>query len=1841
MRFQKKINFILLFLFSVLLFSCNSGDKLNITNKNFGEEINLKQNLIFTFNHNLISDSLLNNWDSTAYIKFEPEVKGKFKWTATDELTFSPDFGFQPATDYKATLSTDLFKNNKSSNNKLSLGDEKTINFHTPYLNVQKVNAYWIKDKSGSAQIKYQFAFNYPVNPTEVANNTTITTDGEKVNLKPVNTNLSDQIVLVTDAKKSFQTKDSEIAIKEGLKTEKGKALKTQIKLNTQIPNIDPLKISNIETDYVGETGIIYVYANQTFAQENLKDYIKIDPVMDFTIEKQEYGCIIKGSFKPGSYSLTFSHELSGVFGSKLGEDYIFGNRNEDYTQVVAFGEMQPQIEFTSKNGLYLTSKGSKNIGVNIIGLEKVRVSVYKIYENNILPFTRQGNYIEDYGSYNTDSEEYVNENSNNNPFGDVVSEKIVNVKDLRKEGGIYYLNMNIKEINDFKGMYAVKVSSIEQNWVSASKMVSVSDIGMIVKETEDEIFVFTNSILTAKPLSKLTVKLVSSNNQTISTAETDADGIAKFSEIKKTAPNFKIKLITVSEKEDFNFLLFDDNKVETSRYEVGGAHENASGYQAFLYGERDMYRPGETMNINTIIRDKAWKTVGEMPVKIKVVSPMGKEFTTLKGNLNKQSSFATSVTFPSAAVTGNYSLEVYTANDVMLASKNVNVEEFLPDRIKVNVAIPKKEYKPGETIDISATALNLFGPPAANRNYEITYNLHKKEFSSVNFSDYNFSISGNDNVSFEQIQRQGSTDENGILKESLKIPDSYQGLGILQGTVFTTVFDESGRPVNRANRIDVITQDVFYGIKYFDSYSGTGTKIDIPLIAVNKDGKALSASANVKIIKSNYETVLQKDNNGSIRYISQKKEQLMEDKTIKLNSTTTLFSYIPQLSGEYEVRISNPGSKSYVKQNFYAYGYGVSSNSFEVDKEGQIIIQADKKKYKTGEKAKLLFKTPFEGKMLISIERDKVYEKYFVTTDKKSASFDINLKAEHLPNVYVTATLIKPLSDGAIPLTVAHGFVSIDVEDEDYKLPVELISVEKSLSKTKQTIRVKTKPNAEVTLAIVDEGILQLKDYQSPNPFAYFFQKKALQVNAYDLYPRLFPELNDKKSSTGGDGAMKSALAGRTNPLSNKRVNLVSFWSGTITANGSGEAVYTIDVPQFSGDLRIMAVAYKDNAFGSAQKNMKVADPIIISTSLPRFLSPGDNIIMPVTLSNTTNQVATAKAVLKLSGELSVEGNQTQSVKIPANSEAQVSFTINAAQNVGYGEVEVFVNALNQNFSDKTDITIRPIQSLLKTSGSGAIQGGKNSSFTLAGDYIPASTKAKLVVSKSPITQFAQNLDDLLNYPYGCVEQTVSTAFPQIYFSDLSKTLHKFKKPTFFQVANKSMKQNAANVNVQQAINKLSAMQLGNGALSYWPEGGKESWWGTAYAAHFMIEARKAGFEVPRSVLNKMLEYLKAQARNRKNQEEYFFYDGNNVRKTKFIAPKEIAYSLYVIALGSKADMSTMNYYKSNKNLLAIDSKYLLGAAYFLTGDNGSYRSLVPASFSNERSETALGGSFYSFIRDEAISLNALLDTDPQNVQIPIMVKHLSDAIKRSHWLNTQENAFGLLALGKFARKNNQTQVNAQITAGGKNIATFSNEDISLATGLANKNVNIQTNGTGSLYYFWQAEGLSTSNIVKEEDSYLKVRKTFYDRSGRQLSGSTFRQNDLIVVKMELITTDGSSVENVVITDMLPAGFEIENPRIAESPEMTWASKNAFIPEHLDIRDDRINIFATATGQVKTFYYVVRAVSKGKFKMGPVSADAMYNGEYHSINGAGNIIVIDRNAIEENKEEVKNVEGK
>jgi uncharacterized protein YfaS (alpha-2-macroglobulin family) len=477
-------------------------------------------------------------------------------------------------------------------------------------------------------------------------------------------------------------------------------------------------------------------------------------------------------------------------------------------------------------------------------------------------------------------------------------------------------------------------------------------------------------------------------------------------------------------------------------------------------------------------------------------------------------------------------------------------------------------------------------------------------------------------------------------------------------------------------------------------------------------------------------------------------------------------------------------------------------------------------------------------------------------------------------------------------------------------------------------------------------------------------------------------------------------------------------------------------------------------------------------------------------------------------------------------------------------------------------------------------------------------------VISRNPTLESADQLRYLVQYPYGCTEQVISAAFPQLYYGDLAKQLS--RDPQTENV----------NQHIIEAIRKIKLRQLYNGAVMLW-DNGEAHWWTTIYAAHFLIEAKKAGFDVEDDLINTLLGYINSRLRN-KNLIDYYY----NRDQKKKIAPKEVAYSLYVLALASRPNVPAMNYYKANPAILSLDSKYLLSVTYAVSGDRKKFGELLPASFSGEESVPQTGGSFYSPIRDEAIALNALIEVDPGNAQIPLMARHVVDQLKNRSWYSTQECAFSFLALGKLARSAQKSTVTAEIRQGGKTVARFDGKELRYAVDeKSNGSVELVTKGEGRLYYYMQTEGISKTGQYREEDKFIRVRRQFFDRNGNRINSNHFSVNDLVIVQVSLERAFDTDVDNIVITDILPAGFEIENPRTKEIPGMDWI-KNAAEPEALDARDDRINLFVNLRFNRQVYYYAVRAVSPGTFKIGPIGADAMYNGEYHSYNGGGTIMV-------------------
>ncbi|MGB6648590.1 MAG: alpha-2-macroglobulin family protein, partial [Bacteroidota bacterium] len=961
---------------------------------------------------------------------------------------------------------------------------------------------------------------------------------------------------------------------------------------------------------------------------------------------------------------------------------------------------------------------------------------------------------------------------------------------------------------------------------------------------------------------------------------------------------------------------------------------------------------------------------------------------------------------------------------------------------------------------------------------------------------------------------------------------------------------------------------------------------------------------AKIDLVRYEWHSVLrQHGGTGTLRYVSEKREILLRSDVVTLNEEPLEYTYSVPRSGEYSLRVSKDGETGYNQLTFNSYRWGTTDmTSFAVDPEARVEVVLDRETYAPGERARVLFQTPFDGRMLVTVERNSVYSYTYLDVVDNAASLEIPVTEEFLPTVYVGAVLFRNMKESDIPLMAGHGFAPLMVERPSNRLDVAIKAPRKIRPKTRQkvTVSVGEERDVCVTLAAVDEGICQVKNYETPDPYGHFYARRALEIETFDYFRDLIPEPRRSRegSSTGG-GEAEMAL--RVNPLGVIRFKPVALWSGILRTDPSGSAEVSLDIPEFNGELRLMAIAYKGNRFGSAATPMTVSDPVVITPALPRFLSPNDSLTMAITAFNTTGKPVALWFSVETSGP--VEALQKEaSLRLGPNEERSVDVRLRAENGIGPATVTVKSEAFGQKLESTTELSVRPVSPYVAEVVTGFVEGGSSVKQSVPDLLLPYGREAYVSLSPYPVVNFARELKALVGYPHGCLEQTVSRAFPQIYLRDLAGVLDpsilEKGSPTYF---------------VNEAITKLVSMQMFDGGFLYWPGGGEANNWSTVYATHFLLEAKKAGYAVSDGVIDPALRAVAGIARSKATEDSYTRREQRTL--VRRIADKSCIYALYVLALSGKPERSVMNFYRTSPELLTLDTRYLLAGAYSLSGDRGTYRELIPSQFTLETTERSSGRNFDSPVRANAIVLNVLLETDLNNPEIPRYLDYLSRVYRSRGWYSTQDNAFTLLAFGKAARVASGTNLKGTLSVGGVDY-TYEGGNLSLPVDLFGKQLQMEMSGEGRVYYSVVTKGIRRDGAVRIEDSNLRVRRELFDRTGRAVDPGSVRQNDLVIVRVSL-TSSVNLLENVAVTDLLPAGFEIDNPRITETTEYSIV-KDAARPEHLDIRDDRIIFYTSFSGRNRTqlFYYVVRAVSRGTFHYPAIVAEAMYDGRYYSGSG-------------------------
>ena len=1544
--------------------------------------------------------------------------------------------------------------------------------------------------------------------------------------------------------------------------------------------------VENIYPRMEAESPYINIRFSQDVDLEKAKSYIAITPELAFHIEKSYSGVNVYADFKPRT---KYKIEVLKAMPSKDGVSL-----KGTFTKEIVTPDYDSSVKFKVP-GMYMSLKGNYTIPVEVMNLDKIKVSIHKVYENNIVYLL---NYMTSYSIPRDLGIDVYEKEIDTGVQRNIAKDVLVNLKDILQEDtrGLFFLR-----VNELNGYY----------WGGDSKLVLTTDIGILAKKSGSDLLIWLNSLATTRPIPYTKVKVFTKTNQQILEGTTNEGGVVHFQDVSWDGDR-RPYVVVASNDYDLSFIELDRCLLSETAFDVSGRPYISSGYEGFVYTDRGVYRPGENVHIKAILRGVGCEMPESFPVVIEIERPDGRQYEKLSGILSGFGSVNIDVNIADYALTGAYTIKLMLpGDDKVIGKATFNVEEFMPDRLKVSIEAPEKRFTAGEEIPVTVKAELFFGAAADGRDVELSYDLTPGEFKPKDFRDYVFTDEGRTFAAKTIRLGEQKTDSEGLANFSVQIPQGILPPSILDCSIQAVVKETGGRAVTSHIKRIIDPYPYYIGIrKVAEGYASVGEPIKFDYVIVSANGEKVSLpELKVEVSKVVWNNVLKKDENGRYRYVSEKYEERVFNDVITSVGASGRYEYTPKSYGDYIIRISAPEKGSHAAGlKFYCSGYGYSP--WAMEKPDKIELSLDKRYYKEGDTAKLLIKSPFKGKALVVISKDKVLSTKTIELTELTQEIPINITGDFSPNVYCSVTVIRPLmkSDEWIAHR-AYGIIPVMIDNSSHKLNISIDAPEEVKPNDNIKINVEVKDSsgmnkeAELSIALVDEGILQLTNFYTPDPFEFFYGKRANSLSTYDIYSLLLPDFEQEKigsdSTPSADKLKRPKFDPRKhlNPITVKRVKPFALWKGSLVTDTSGKATAEFKIPEFTGNVRIMVVASSTKDFAKADFDVNVTEPLMIEPTIPRFLASNDKFILPVSIYNKTGVEGEVTISVKTSEGFKILDTSSKSVHVGSDREALITFSLKAPEVPQKAEIQIHASLGDVKTSRTTKLAVRPVTPFTTLTGSGSIKVPGDTIFKLPANWFKDTQSYSLVVMSLPGLEFAGGLKFLVEYPYGCVEQTTSSIYPLLYLKDIAQAVDSNKySPDMIDSY------------INDGIRRVLSMQTYSGGFAMWSGYQDVYDWGSIYATDFLVEADKAGYAVPQTDKKMALDYLE-----------------------KLLLKEETsldlkAYSCFVLSKAGRVKQSWIRRLQEKRDELSPSSRFYLAASLALLGDRKAVSDILGQGLPDETITRETGGALRSYTKENAIALSTYMDLEPENAIVPVLVKRLESSMVDGRWQTTQDNAQALLALGKYARYVEEMEganYSGTITVGKEVVSEFDNEHRAELRGLdlGGKDIKIAIQGDGVAYYYWSAEGVPLDTKVKEEDKGIKVRRSFYTKDGSRVDLRKVKQGDVVVVDI-LIDAD-MAYDNVIVENLLPACFEIENPRLSSTEKLGWIKKDSFEPDHIDIRDDRLLLFTDLPNAKELHYrYVVRAVTKGEFTLPPISATCMYDPSIVSINGSGKVKV-------------------
>jgi uncharacterized protein YfaS (alpha-2-macroglobulin family) len=1237
--------------------------------------------------------------------------------------------------------------------------------------------------------------------------------------------------------------------------------------------------------------------------------------------------------------------------------------------------------------------------------------------------------------------------------------------------------------------------------------------------------------------------------------------------------------------------LKLSQNNWETSRFDVDGVREQNKSARLFSYAERGVHRPGDTIHFAGIAREGLEKPLANLPMQITVKNPMGSIVFEGTQTTSEQGLFALDIPTDLNAPTGRWYATIKSGGNEW--QHPLQVETVKPNRLKNILEMPEKFS--GQNIKLSANFISkyLFGSPAAGLNAEINFTLKNRALKFSRYPDFTFK---NPMQKFEANEEQlfkGNLNSNGETKISENLNFKNKNVPeALSLNIHAIVHENGGGFTESWHSSAIYPYPVFVGLKTRDSWAGarTGDTLRLPIVALDENGKAVAGRRlAIKIYQNARYSWWESESDSYEKwdFRRQKQTYMVHEETVQSSTIPKEFKWVPESDGQLFVEIQDIEGGHSAAQFVYASYWGDSENLRNIPEASHLNLISKNLNHNIGDSIIISFDAPAKGNAIVSLEyANTVIESRFIEANAGKNTLSFTATKNMLPNVYAVVSLFLPMKsvEGEKPMRY-YGVLPIRIEDEKTKLALNMHTPKEIEPGEEFTIEVenKSKENASFTLAVVDEGLLDLTNFKTPDPWKFFFQKLALGVKSSDNFDEiigaLMPDM-DSYLSIGGDEEVASMAGGQKT----QRFKAVSLFSGQHEIKAGKSEKIKFKMPQYVGSVRAQLIGVSGGAFAKKDTVITVKKPLMILPTVPRAAKPGDKFKIPVSVFAMDNDVRNVNVSLLVSKELAIKGKSNLTLTFTKPGELDDSFEVETLPTLGSAKIIVKAESGRHKMADTIDLPIISPSAVRTDVSQGQISEGETWNTDINVFGIDNTHKATLLLSTMPSLRTGERLDYLIHYPYGCLEQTVSSVFPQLY-------VEKFK-----DIDSKAKQEITENINA--GIKRLATFSMSRG-FSYWPNQSNAyaDSWSTSYAGHFMLEAKSAGYSVPKNILDTWKNWEVDESKNA----------GKNFRGQ--------AYRLFLLSMAGEEQAGAMNLMKENY-LGELDwlSKYLLAGAYHLAGKESVAKQVLEHKGSILSDYRESNGSYGSALRDRALAALVLIKMNKQKEALSIY-QELANEWNSHSWWSTQESAFMLLAFASIADKQTGGDAQAEwsINGSSKKVVVKANKPLQIdvsSFGSAPISVNSLS---GTIFVELQTRGLPLEDNVKTESSGLAIERTLFNQNGSRISISQIKQGEAFWLAFAIRSQTAIRIENLALSSILPSGFEISNERLNEYERPQWqSSMQLSASDYMDIRDDRINwFFSINPGEIKTFITQVHPSYAGDFRWPGVVLEAMYNPNY------------------------------